>query len=139
MAILLMGIVLSVAVPMLSMVLEGYLLAKASAAAGSEATLAMQRIVTELRGADSLQVSDHQLSFRNRIGLTTIAQTPGSDARIWLTQQGNSQPLLYLAQSSSLRFTRLSARLLAISFIVVVPVQGTPLEYAFRTAVQLEP
>ncbi|MBF0096177.1 MAG: hypothetical protein HQM04_05015 [Magnetococcales bacterium] len=140
MTMLLLGIVLGVATPMLSMLLEGYLLAKASASASSAATLALQRMVGELHSADptSLQLGSNQISFQNNSGTTTLAQTNDNDPRIMLTQQGDSQPLLDVAQNNSLRFTRLTPTLLAISFTVTIPLaQGSPLLQPFTTAVHL--
>ncbi|MBF0185270.1 MAG: hypothetical protein HQM06_12915 [Magnetococcales bacterium] len=139
-AMTLLAILVAITAPMLALLLDGYLLAKASAAASSEATLAMTRMVNELRTADinTIQISQGTVAFQNENGATRLQQSAGNDPGIRMQQQGSEEVLAHVAGSNSLRFTRLSNNLLAISFTVTIPLAaGTPILQPWTTAVFL--
>ncbi|MEO5363915.1 MAG: hypothetical protein H7838_09875 [Magnetococcus sp. DMHC-8] len=141
----LLAIVAGTSVPLLHMLLEAHGLATVMAPAASAGTLAMERMVREVRQAqwDTLQVADHAITFVSAAGETTrLHQTRPGDAGIYLVKNGDERLLAQVVAAGSLSFTRLAPanRLVGISFTLNTPLaDGTALVLPLATAVHVPP
>lgn len=139
----LLAITVGVSMPLLSLFLESYSTAQGMAPMASESTLAMERMVRELRMAkrETLQLANRSLTFSTTQGdRVRLHQSQPGDATLYLEKNGTEQALAYAIAAESLAFTLLTPGLVEISFRLYTPwenqaAQGT----LWTTAVYIAP
>lgn len=139
----LLAIMVGVSMPILTLLLESYSTAQGMAPITSESTLAMERMVRELRLAkcSSLQFASRSLTCSTNTGETLrLHQSQPGDTTLYLVKNGTERALAYSIAAESLSFALLAPGLVEISFRLHTPwSDGTLQEPLWTTAVYTAP
>ncbi len=137
----LFAIVASMGVPLLSTLLEAYGMARVMAPAASEGTLAMERMVREVRNAQgTVHMVNRSITFVSATGdATQLHQTHASDPGIYLVKNGEERLLAQAVEADSLTFDRFDPLpLVGISFTLSATLaDGTIVRTPLSTAVHV--